>query len=349
MRTERIPLAWSQEGKASLLPGSAGVFSVIVFILLFSNEGCSAPKSQVPYTPGEYQQILDRQKAGLAVSADQVSNTSKDMSPQEHHRLGDMYLQQGNPAMAIMQYEKAVEADPSLFRIHYKIGEMFLKKGLSQDAMQHFLEVLKHDDHDALALEGLGEAYFRMGKQEEAEASFRKAIALQPERWQTHNFLGTLLDRQKRHQDAIAEYEEGLRLRPDEATLLNNVGLSYYLVGRYEDAVRSFQRALLTGSGQPKIHNNLGLALAKLNRYHDALESFRRGSSEEEAYNNLGVFYLSSGEAGQAMACFKKAIEISPRYYEKANDNLLLAKRELERRQKTNQGVFVDAPSSCPS
>lgn len=349
MRTERNSLAWSREWNASRFPGSAGVFGVSVFILLFSIEGCSAPKSQVPYTPGEYQQILDRQKAGLAVSADQVSNTAKDISPQEHHRLGDMYLQQGNPAMAIVQYEKAVEADPSLFRIHYKIGEMFLKKGLSQDAMQHFLEVLKHDDHDALALEGLGEAYFRMGKEEEAEASFRKAITLQPERWQTRNFLGTLLDRKKRHQDAIAEYEEGLRLRPDEATLLNNVGLAYYLVGRYEDAVRSFQRALLTGSGQPKIHNNLGLALAKLNRYHDALESFRRGSSEEEAYNNLGVFYLSSGEAGQAMACFKKAIEISTRYYEKANDNLLLAKRELERRQKTNQDFSVNTPSSCPS
>ncbi len=349
MCTERDPLSLSRTGMVNRITNAAEVFGVSFLALSFSIGGCSAPKSQVPYTPGEYQQILDRQKAGLAVSADQVSNVSKDMSPQEHHRLGDMYLQQGNPAMAIVQYEKAVEADPSLFRIHYKIGQMFLKKGLPQDAIQHFGEVLKHDDHDALTHEGLGEAYFRIGKEEEAEASFRKAITLQPDRWQTHNFLGTLLNRQKRHQDAIAEYEEGLRLRPDEATLLNNVGLAYYLLGRYEDAVRSFQRALLTGSGQPKIHNNLGLALAKLNRYHDALESFKRAGSEEEAYNNLGVFYLSSGEAGSAVACFKKAIELSPRYYDKANDNLTEAKRALEKSKRTNQNTPVFEPSACPS
>jgi Flp pilus assembly protein TadD len=349
MYTERVPLSLSSGRIIDRIVRAAGAFGPSLLALIFSLDGCAGPKSQVTYNPGEYQQILDRQKAGLAVSADDVSSSSKEMSPQELNRLGDLYLQQGNPALAIVQYQKAVDADSSLFRIHDKIGEMFLKKGLPQDALQHFQEVLKQDDRDAYANEGAGEAYFRMGQEKEAEASFRKAITLQPDRWETHNFLGMLLDRQKRHQEAIAEYEQGLRLRPDEATLLNNVGLAYYLQGRYEDAVRSFQRALLTGSGQPKIHNNLGLALAKLHRYHDALESFRRGSSEEEAYNNLGVFYLSSGEAGQAIACFKKAIELSQRYYDKANDNLTLAKRALEKNKKTDQETLSVDPSACPS
>ena len=131
--------------------------------------------------------------------------------------------------------------------------------------------------------------------------------------------------------------------------LLNNAGLAYYLLGRYEDAVQSFHKALLTGSGQPKIHNNLGLALAKLNRYHDALESFRRASNEEEAYNNLGVFYLSNGKAGNAVACFKKAIELAARYYDKANDNLMLATRALEKHRKTDQDTAKGKPAACPS
>ena len=139
------------------------------------------------------------------------------------------------------------------------------------------------------------------------------------------------------------------RLRPDEATLLNNAGLSYYLLGRYEEAVRSFQHALRTGSGQPKIHNNLGLALAKLHRDHDALESFRRGSSEEEAYNNLGVFYLSSGKAEQAVACFKKAIALSPRYYDNANDNLTTATRALEKHKTTKRNISKTELSVCAS
>ncbi|MDZ4856170.1 MAG: tetratricopeptide repeat protein [Nitrospirota bacterium] len=349
MNTQDISLSLSWKRTADRTASTTGTFCLSLLVLFFSIGGCAGPKREVTYNQGEYQQVLDRQKSGLAPSDDQISNASKDLSAHELHRLGDLYLQQGNPSLAIVQYQKAVEADPSLFRIHYKIGDMFLKKGLPQDALQHFQEVLKRDDHDALAIEGVGEAYFRMGKEEEADASFRNAITLQPDRWQTRNLLGMLLDRQKRHQDALAEYEQGLRVRPDEATLLNNAGLAYYLLGRYEEATQSFQRALRTGSGQPKIHNNLGLALAKLRRYHDALESFRSGSSEEEAYNNLGVFYLSNDEARQAVACFKKAIELSPRYYDKANDNLTLATRALEKHKKTNQDIAGVKPSTCPS
>lgn len=328
---------------------ATAAFGVSLLVLVFSLSSCAGEKRQVTYNPGEYQQVLERQKAGLAQPENEINNDSKDMSPKELQLLGDQYLQQGNPAMAIVHYQKAVDADPTLFRIHYKIGDMFLKKGLPEDALQHFQEVLKRDDSDVLALEGVGEAYFRIGKEDEAEASFRKAITLQPDRWQTRNFLGMLLDRQKRHYGALAEYKQGLRVRPNEATLLNNAGLAYYLLGRYEDATRSFQQALRTGSGQRKIHNNLGLALAKLDRFHEALESFRRASSEVEAYNNLGVFYLSNGKAGQAVACFKKAIELSPRYYDKANDNLTAAMRELEKNQKTNQNTSTAKPSACPS
>src|SRR6185295_7982651 len=115
------------------IASTADAFGMSLLVLFFSIGGCAGPKKEVPYNPGEYQQFLDLQKAGLAPSEDQINNSSKEMSAEELHRLGDQYLQQGNPALAIVQYQKAVDADPTLFRIHYKIGDMFLKKGLTQD------------------------------------------------------------------------------------------------------------------------------------------------------------------------------------------------------------------------
>ena len=76
---------------------------------------------------------------------------------------------------------------------------------------------------------------------------------------------------------------------------------------------------------------------------------FRSGSSEEEAYNNLGVFYLSSGKAEQAVACFKKAIELSPRYYDNANDNLTTARRTLEKYKTIKQDISKTKRSACAS
>src|SRR5262245_48921702 len=226
MRLVTVTLSLGRKRMTEGIDIAAGAFGVSLLVLVFALSSCAGEKKQVTYNPGEYQQVLDRQKAGLAPPENEITSDSKEMSPKELQLLGDQYLQQGNPAMAIVQYQKAVDADPNLFRLHYRIGEMFLKKGLPEDALQHFQEVLKRDDRDALAHEGVGEAYFRMGKEDEAEESFRKAITLQPDRWQTRNFLGMLLDRQKRHHGALAEYKAGLRIRPNEATLLNNAGLA---------------------------------------------------------------------------------------------------------------------------
>lgn len=332
---------------AKLTLGQIQAWKIMLMVLVLL-AGCAGQKREVTYHPGEYQQLIERQKAGHVPPADQVSESStKDMSAQELNQLGDLYLQQGNPTLAIVQYHKAVEADPSLFRIHYKIGEMFVKKGLPQDALEHFQEVLKNDEKDVLSLEGAGEAYFRMGNEKDAEAFFHKTLEVNPDRWQTRNLLGTLLDRQKRHDEAIAQYEQALQVKPDEASLHNNMGLAYYLLGRYEDAVRSFQLALRTGSSQQKIHNNLGLALAKLNRFQDALDSFRNGGNDAEAYNNLGVYYLSNDKAGPAVACFEKAIAVSPRFYEKGSDNLALARRTYEKSAR-KEGATIKHPSCLP-
>ena len=323
----------------------ACVISLMVSVVL---AGCAGQKREVTYQPGEYQEFIERQKAGHVPPMDQISESpAKDLSAQELNQLGDLYLQQGNPTLAIVQYHKAVEADPLLFRIHYKIGEMFVKKGLPHDALEHFQEVLKKDERDVLSLEGIGEAYFRMGNEKDAEASFHKALEVNPDRWQTRNLLGTLLDRQKRHEEAIAQYEQALQVKPNEASLHNNIGLAYYLQGRYEDAVSSFHYALRTGSSQQKIHNNLGLALAKLNRFQDALDSFKNGGNDAEAYNNLGVYYLSNDKAGPAVACFQKAIEVSPRYYDKGNDNLALARRTYEKSTR-QEGATIKHPSCLP-
>src|SRR5262249_41623595 len=160
---------------------AARVWGMSLLVLLISLVGCAGQKKELSYYPGEYQQVFERQKAGHAPAIDEVSDASKDLSARELDVLGDMYLKQGHHALAIVQYQKAFDADPSLFRIHYKIGEMFVKKGLPQDALEHFQEVLKRDDRNVLSLEGAGEAYFRMGKELEAEASFRKAITVNPD------------------------------------------------------------------------------------------------------------------------------------------------------------------------
>ncbi len=313
----------------------------VTFVLLLS--ACGGHKDEVQYDKGLYQQVLDRQQAGLQVEAEDIAKNAP-MTAADHERLADSSLQQNNLAMAQVHYSKALELDTKATDTRYKLGLVLLKQGLSQEAYGQFKEVLKHDDKSALAHEGMGQAHFQGGNETAAEEEFRQALVLDPKLWKTHNFLGIISDHQKRHGNAIAEYQAALALKPGEPAVLNNLGLAYYLTGKYDDAVRAYQQAATTGSLQPKIQNNLGLAYAKLERYHDALDAFTKGSDQSQAYNNLGTIFLDSGKPWHAAVCFEKALEASPRYYQKAADNLALAQRTANEQPS----AMKYAPKSCP-
>jgi Flp pilus assembly protein TadD len=97
--------------------------------------------------------------------------------------------------------------------------------------------------------------------------------------------------------------------------------------GDYERAIAVFTEALSREPAQNRTYNNLGLALAKLGRREEALEAFKNAGDEAKAYNNLGMIYLGEKRYQEAISAFEKAIQLSPSYYQKANENLKIARR----------------------
>jgi tetratricopeptide (TPR) repeat protein len=90
------------------------------------------------------------------------------------------------------------------------------------------------------------------------------------------------------------------------------------------------------------------VAYARRQRYTDALESFKKATDEPRAYNNLGVTLLGMGNAKVAAACFEKAIELNPQYYEKASENLRLARQTLRNGENGTSGSRSPNTVSCP-
>jgi Flp pilus assembly protein TadD len=141
--------------------------------------------------------------------------------------------------------------------------------------------------------------------------------------------LGLVYDQGKRHVEAITAYKAALALHPREPGILNNLGLAYALSGDYDAAIQAYEQAVAAGSTSSKLHNNLGVAYAHRQRYAAALESFKNATDEPRAYNNLGVALLNMGNPKQATACFERAIELNPQFYEKAVNNLRQARQAL--------------------
>jgi Flp pilus assembly protein TadD len=157
-----------------------------------------------------------------------------------------------------------------------------------------------------------------------------------------------LYDQDKRHTDAIASYHTALIYRPREPSVLNNLGLAYALSGNYESAIDAYEQAVAAGSTSPKLYNNLGIAYVQRRRYVEALNTFKKATDEPRAYNNLGVALLGTGSARKAIVCFERAIELSPQYYEKASENLQLARQTVPNVGGGTGASNMAEAGSCP-
>jgi len=226
--------------------------------------GCASNKPPT-LTPANYKQLLERQKAGIALD-EQTVQQPPELSAEEYERLGDSYTRQSNIPMAFVQYDHSLRMDPSRVRVRYKVGHLFLLKGYWQDARQEFKEILNQDAKYAAARVGMGESFFYSGDLKEAEDNFLQALALDPLLWRAHNFLGILHDQQGRYPEAVQEFQAALVEKPQEPALHNNLGMAYYLNGQYEQALLEFKQAL-QGPKEPKVYTNLALAHTKLGHF----------------------------------------------------------------------------------
>lgn len=292
--------------------------------------GCWAAKDQATssFDMAEYRKMIDEQKKQQERIAEATSS-APELTAEEHERKGDLDAQARNYPLASLHYDKALKADPTRNSVRLKLGQMFLQQGLLDQALTQFQDLRLREPESAPVHEGIGQIYLMQGKLAECEKVLTKAIALNPSSWQSHNLLGLLYDQEKRHADAITAYHTALTFRPREPSVLNNLGLAYALSGNYDSAIDAYEQAIAAGSQSPKLYNNLGIAYVQRRRYVDALNTFKKATDEPRAYNNLGVALLGVSSPKKAVACFEKAIELSPQYYEKASENLRIARQAV--------------------
>lgn len=245
-----------------------------------------------------------------------------EMTAEEREALGDRHFNAKDYYLAYLQYGKALQLNPDNVRLQYKQGMLFLASAKYKDAAGAFTGVIVKEPANAAAHEGLGTALFEMQAYDRAIPHFSKTLALNPGSWKARNFLGNIYDFQKQYDLAVREYSEAILLKPENAMLYNNLGVSLSLAGRYEESIKAFKQALSADGQKQKVFNNLGMVLARTGRYDAALEAFKHGSDKARAYNNLGCVLMAQGEYRKAAQAFNKAIAASPKFYEKAYDNL---------------------------
>jgi tetratricopeptide (TPR) repeat protein len=106
-----------------------------------------------------------------------------------------------------------------------------------------------------------------------------------------------------------------LTLEPRHPLALKLRGDALYLLGKTPEAEQSLKAAIAAQPANPETHYALGRILYQENRYVEAIAELVKVTELDpksyRAYDNLGLAYEAIGNTPQAIASYKRAMELS--------------------------------------
>lgn len=286
-------------------------------LALFSLTAACASKNPYPVTT----KVIDANKLkDVKDSPERLANLSYD---QLLHK-GNVYLQRGNHQLASLHYRKALEKQPKSIEPTVGLSKINLSEGKVEEAARLLETALESTPDNVSALLLLGVAKRQQGDLDASLARLTKAYELHPQDPAVLTELAITNDHIGQERLTYAEpfYRKVTQLQPNSAAAHNNLGFNYLLQGRHQDAINSLTKALALTPDNERAKNNLAAAYLIAQQPDRAIKLFQGTVGLAAAYNNLGYIYMTRGDLQSAEQSFKKALQLNPSFYVRAQQNL---------------------------
>jgi tetratricopeptide (TPR) repeat protein len=217
--------------------------------------------------------------------------------------LGQAYMENGEYGSAIPPLKHVLETNPDSLPAHRLLGYALLSQGYAGEAIPH---LQRAQDKTALGI-----AEIQSGQLAEAVTDLQTALAAHPNDADLLYYLGRasgLLAKQS-IDTLLAAY-------PDSARSHQAMAENYYVLRRMPDAEKEYREALRLRPGLPEVHLALGEVFAGAFQWDKAEEEFRMQAKLQpgnaEAAYRLGEALLEQGKAHEARAELARSDRLLP-------------------------------------
>lgn len=206
------------------------------------------------------------------------------------------------------------------------LADLAFRSGNNSEALARYQVLLGQNPADLLLAERAGIAALKMGDTARAAQLLERSTASPATSWSGWNARGVIADLSHDWAAADTAYAEAARRSPGQAEVYNNMGWSKLLRGDWAEGLQLLLRAAELNPRSERIRDNLelaGMAVAEeLPRRHSG-ESDRDWAAR---LNDAGVMARIGGDKARAIAAFTQAIEARNIWFERAANNLELAR-----------------------
>jgi tetratricopeptide (TPR) repeat protein len=288
-----------------------------------------------------------------------------------HQRLGSAYLQVGDLARAINNYERAVKLHPARGDAHYQLARAYQRAGREADARRELEttrdlkgghqeqirdlmqceRLLNQNEHaEALALArklaevrdpdlliSVGSLIGRYGHHRKAFEYLEQAAWLAPS-FEAHFNLAVTLVALKDLLPATAALREAVRLKPESYEARSLLGTLLAQQGRDEESIAHLRKAVEMRADNPRLLALLGLKYTEGRYYSDAIAVLREAIRLQPANPELRFLLIQAHYMNQDSELALEEARTT------ANDFPALAKSHLVHAlQLHNMGRYEEA------
>lgn len=217
-------------------------------------------------------------------------------------------------ALAKEECHSAVQLGNAGAAGHACLGLVADGTGQYREAAKEYQQAIDLEPGNENAYVGLALAYEHEGAIEEAEQAYQRAIEAHPSSPYVYNSLGTFYLRREQYGQAMQMFQKVIAMAPEGYGAYVNLGATYNNMGEYAKAIEPLKKSI---SIYPSYSGyvDLGVAYAGLNRFADEAAAYEEANKldphEFITWGNLGEARYYNGEKAQALAAYRKAVELA--------------------------------------
>ncbi len=270
--------------KISLKPGVLKILLCITFIF----DGCQSSKPPI------------LEEAAIKNSPRELI---KDPDP-EALRLfmnGQMLMNQGDFAMAIIEFQEALELDPEVGTIYTSIAECYWNIGKPELSLKNLNVALSKNPEDEEALKMMADQLIATKKYDEAIKPFKKLSELDGQNTSYIIALAELNKLKKNYLNTVNLYLEAYAIEPSRIELLESAG-RYALQLENKDKAKSIFKDLSEQDPFQSSYLNIYSELAiQTKNFEEAISHIQKlindNGDSSLLKSKLGILYHSSGNS----------------------------------------------------
>jgi Flp pilus assembly protein TadD len=231
---------------------------------------------------------------------------AREGNAESYYNLGCHFQERKKHKLAISEFYKALEYDPTYIQAYNALGVSYDALGDYDLATDSYNSALQIDPNSGHILNNLGYSYLLQNKPELAVESFKKAVTLNSDNDMYHNNLGLAYANMGEFEAAYAEFKKS----GDEAKAHYNIAQLYYQKGLYKKAKEHFSAASLINDSEPETERALKASENLVNIIAKETKAIRNPSENpfnapdvEIVYNDdEGVYTIPAGNLEKRQA-----------------------------------------------